>query len=117
MSIEIDGSNLRVTRSVRGHVFPRQEAEVVYPVLIDATLGKMPIHIEGSLYGKELRFIGPVEVGGPVVASGDLSIQPDGSTIAFYSGLNASEGISVTIPPAQESMQDGIEKASVVVRG
>lgn len=117
MSIVIDGGNLRVTKTVRGHVFPRQEAEIVYPVLVDATADGEPISIEGSLYGRSLRLIGAVDVTGPVVARGDLTIEPAGKQLAFYSGLNASDGISVKLSAGQPTLQEDMENASVVVRG
>ncbi len=118
MSIQIDGSSLRVTQSVRGNVFPRSESEVIYPVLVDASRDGAPIGIEGSLYGKSLRLIGAVAVGGPVVARGDLVIQPMTSQATFHSGLSASESISVELPVGGlATLQQSIDKASVVVRG
>jgi hypothetical protein len=116
MSISIDGSNLHVSGSVRGHVFPRKEAEIAYPVLVEPR-GKDPLRIEGSVYGRSLRFVQGVEVDGPTVSGGDLLIEPGDRQMIFRSGLNATEGISAKGHPSRPTVGDGVKNASLVVRG
>lgn len=68
MPIKQEGSNVVVTGHIAGSVFPTNEKDTVFPVLVDGS--EKAARIEGALYGRALELRGDVLVEGPVVARG-----------------------------------------------
>jgi hypothetical protein len=64
----------------------------------------------------ELR--GEVTVKGPVVARGDLRLNPLGKKIKLFSGLTVNGSVNcLPHPESAQTLQDGMEHAGVIVKG
>ena len=105
MPIKQDGSKVVVTGKISGSVFPTNEKDTVFPVLIEGESAAATI--EGALYGRSLEMRGAVSVLGPVVARGDLRISPRGKLIQMLAGLTVNG--SVNCEPKIQNLSDQID--------
>ena len=117
MAVQQQGSNVVVNRSVAGSVFPTNERELVFPVLIDGSEQK--ILIGGSLYGRALELRGNVHVHGPVVSRGDTVLNPGYHRIQLDSGITINGSLNCHYDPLQAlpGLQDSMESARVIIKG
>ncbi|MBI3375494.1 MAG: hypothetical protein HY017_27575 [Betaproteobacteria bacterium] len=119
MTGTLEGGNRIVDASVEGSVFPENEAEIDYPVLIDSTREGKSLHISGSVYGRALVLRGDVWIGGPVISRGDTRVEPSGGWIRLLGGitvngsLNAKSGNVTSASSAPASLQG----MSMLVKG
>ena len=115
MPIKQDGSKVVVTGKISGSVFPTNEKDTVFPVLIEGE--SEPVNIEGALYGRSLEMRGAVNVQGPVVARGDLRISPRGKLIQMLAGLTVNG--SVNCEPKVQNPSDRIDvnDAQLIIKG
>ncbi|TSA44424.1 hypothetical protein D4R49_00175 [bacterium] len=117
MAIVQEGSNIVVSSSVAGSVFPTSEKELAFPVLVDGST--TPIRIEGAVYGRSLELRGNVVVDGPIVARGDTRITPRSGCVVLRSGLTVNGSLTVLLEGSeyQKSILENIENASVIIKG
>jgi cytoskeletal protein CcmA (bactofilin family) len=116
MPITRNGSNIVVDSSVSGSVFPTTESDLAFPVLIDGS--REPIVIGGSLYARSLEILGDVTIKGPVVARGDVRLDPNGRLIKLLAGLTVNGSVRCIESRENNSkLQDGISNAGVLIKG
>jgi hypothetical protein len=117
MAVQQQGSNIVVSASVAGSVFPTSEKDTIFPVLVDGS--KNLVRIEGALYGRSVELRGQVSIHGPVVARGDLKINHQGQKIQLFSGLtvNGSLNCHVDETSALSGQFDSVKSASLIVKG
>ena len=115
MPIKQDGSKVVVTGKISGSVFPTNEKDTVFPVLIEGESAAATI--EGAIYGRSLEMRGAVSVLGPVVARGDLRISPRGKLIQMLAGLTVNG--SVNCEPKIQNLSDQIDvqDAQLIIKG
>ena len=121
MSARVEGDRVVVTGSSAGSHFPRKQAEIQQRFEANGGGAEGPFLIEGSVYGRDVRFRGAGVVCGPLLGRGDVTIEPaEGRGPArFLGGLHASGNI-VSTPRRGGfggSLLASIEQASRVVRG
>lgn len=115
-----DGDKTIVTGYSGGSHFPRTEAETELFWEADGTSKDGPFTIEGSIYGRLLKFIGPGEVGGVVVGRGDITLKNHGDKLQrFLRGLTAQGSITVVSNPRklESTLMGGLNNARYVIRG
>jgi hypothetical protein len=117
MAIVSKGSNVVVDAPVAGSVFPTEERELVFPVLVDGT--KEPVVIEGSLYGRSVELRGNVWIKGPVVSRGDTTLNSAKGCLQLDSGLTVNGSVScVTTSNGIEAPGfDSVQDAGVIIKG
>jgi hypothetical protein len=120
MSEQIDGDRITVRGYSAGSHFPRTQAATHYRFEANGLSSEGPFHIDGVVYGRELRFRGPGSVLGPVLGRGDITLHNHGHLPQrFLGGLHASGTIGVT--PRAEALQlslvADIRRADYVIRG
>lgn len=117
MAVHQEGSNIVVNRSVAGSVFPTNERDLVFPVLIDGS--EKAVHIGGSVYGRSLELRGQVRVRGPVVSRGDTVVDPRAQLIQLDSGITINGSLNCRYDGTQpnSTLQDGVESARLIVKG
>jgi len=106
MAVKHEGSNIVVSQSVAGSIFPTNEKDAVYPVLVDGS--KQHVKVEGSLYGRAVELRGNVLISGPIVARGDLKINPLTHRVQLSSGLTVNGSVN-----CQQETDTSKTKASV----
>lgn len=111
------GSNIVVNDSVAGSVFPTSEAELAFPILVDGT--KQQVLIEGALYGRSVELRGKVRIRGPVLARGDMRIEPGQASVQLDAGLTVNGSLNCVAPALDDSssLQDRLQNASVIIKG
>ncbi len=114
MPIKQEGSNVLVRGHIAGSVFPTDEKGINFPVLIDGTAE--PAHIEGALYGRSLELRGSVMVAGPVVARGDLRLDPRKGRIQMLSGLTINGSLNCHEQADTPAMRN-VKDATVIIKG
>ena len=115
-----DGDRIVVTGYSPGSHFPRQQEMMEYAWEADGCSAEGPWKIPGSVYGKDLHFRGPGEVGGSVLGRGDIKLNnPKTSPARFLGGLSANGSIVARkqARPLPESVLGDITRAAYVVRG
>lgn len=117
MSEKNQSSNIVISASVAGSVFPTSEKDIVFPVLVDGT--KNDVHVEGALYGRSVELRGSVLIDGPVVARGDTKINPMGMRITLKSGItiNGSLNVSPHSASKDKTIRNGLANTSFLVKG
>ena len=119
MAVREEGSNIVVDGSIAGSLFPKNEKDIIFPVLIDGTKSAEPILIEGSVYGRSIEIRGGVTVDGPVVSRGDAKLSPSSKRIRLNGGITVN-GIlngSSAFKNNETSLIQGVENASIIIRG
>jgi hypothetical protein len=120
MAIREEGSNIVVHGSIAGSLFPSNERDIVFPVLIDGTNANSVLRIGGSVYGRSLEVKGAVWVDGPVVSRGDTKLTPTaGSCIQLMGGVTVNGVFNGGLREGAggKSIQDGIDHAAIIIRG
>jgi hypothetical protein len=117
MAVKQEGSNIVVNKSVAGSVFPTNERDLLFPVLVDGT--KNDVFIEGSLYGRSIELRGNVRIKGPVVARGDTRLNPGASRIQLDSGLTVNGTLNCLYDSANEKALSlyKIQDACLIIKG
>ena len=118
MSIRDSGSNRTVDESHKGSVFPVTEKETVFNLLVDGAKGKT-VHVEGSVYGKNVTILGDVLIEGPVVSRGDVRLEARGKTIRLLSGITANGSINLIRASSEnvDLIERDLKNATLIVRG
>lgn len=117
MAVAQEGSNIVVSSSVAGSVFPTSERELIFPVLVDGS--SSDVTVEGALYGRSVELRGNVRIKGPVVARGDTRLNPAGGRIQLKSGLtvNGSVDCSSDASGVGALLIGKVQNASVIIKG
>jgi hypothetical protein len=115
-----DGDRVIVTGYSPGSHFPRTESAIPYTWEANG-LGKPgPYIIPGSVYGRQMRFVGPGDIGGPVLGRGDIELKAAVKGAQRFLGGLAASG-SIVSPPRQDGLQESlaadIKRASHIIRG
>jgi len=119
MAVREEGSNIVVDGSIAGSLFPKNEKDIIFPVLIDGSMTVDPILIEGSVYGRSVEMRGGVIVDGPVVSRGDTKLSPSNKKIKLNGGITVNgvlNGVSA-FKNNEISLTQDIENASLIIRG
>jgi len=119
MAVREEGSNIVVDGSIAGSLFPKNEKDIIFPVLIDGSKSAEPILIEGSVYGRSIEVRGGVTVDGPVVSRGDAKLLPSNKRIRLNGGITVNgvlNGASA-FKNNEISLTQDIENASIIIRG
>lgn len=114
MPIKQEGSNVVVKGHIAGSVFPTSEKDTNFPVLVDGS--DQPARIEGALYGRSLELRGDVLVEGPVVARGDLRIDPRKGRVQLRSGLTINGSLNCHLQADAQPMR-AVQNASLIIKG
>jgi len=118
MAVKREGSNIVVNESVVGSIFPTSEKDTVYPVLVDGS--KQDVKVEGSLYGRAVELRGAVTISGPIVARGDLLINPLGKRVQLSSGLTVNGSVNCHQDSAnslEKNVFESIQNVSLIIKG
>ena len=119
MVVKREGSNIVVDKSVAGSIFPTNEKDTVYPVLVDGS--RQHVKIEGALYGRAVELRGDVMVCGPIVARGDLKINPLNKCVHLSSGLTVNGSVNyhqdATASQHKNGVFDSIQNVDVIIKG
>lgn len=120
MSERRDGDRIVVMGASAGSYFPREQALMEYNMEANGLGPEGPYDIEGSVYGKNLRFRGPGTVRGTVLGRGDISLDTQGgASQRFLAGLATSASIVSTewaVAMKDTSVAD-ITRTRFVIRG
>ncbi len=120
MSERTDGDRIVVTGFSAGSHFPRTQARTQFRFEADGLSSEGPFVIDGSVYGRDLRFRGPGSVSGPVMGRGDVALQNQ-STFPqrFFGGLHANGNVvsDRRADALSRSLSGTLSAASYVVRG
>lgn len=122
MSEQLQGDRLVITGTSSGNHFPRKQEAIGLRYEADGTTKAGPFYVEGSMYGRDLRFRGPGAVLGPVLGRGDISLDPGdaGEPQRFLGGLHTASG-NIGCAPRKTgflgSLMASINNTGVVVRG
>ncbi len=117
MSVKRSGGSVVVDDSIPGSLFPTNEADILYPVLVDGTKSATGVLIEGALYGRSVELRGNVSVRGPFVARGDVKLNPGEGRVSLGSGITINGSLNTPGEDEGGRLRHSIEKASVVVKG
>jgi len=119
MAVREEGSNIVVDGSIAGSLFPKNEKDIIFPVLIDGSKSAESILIEGSVYGRSIEIRGGVTVDGPVVSRGDTKLSPSNKKIRLNGGITVNGVLNGTsaFKNNEISLTQDIENASIIVRG
>lgn len=119
MSERRDGDRIVVTGPSAGSHFPREQAQMEYNWEANGLGPEGPYDIQGSVYGKSIRFRGPGTVRGTVLGRGDISLEPGSGCQRFLSGVAA--GGSIVSPewaaPLRDTSVGDLTRSRVVIRG
>ena len=117
----MEGDRLVVSGASAGSHFPRKQTAMQQRFEANGTGSSGPFLIEGSVYGRDVRFRGPGVVCGPVLGRGDVTLDASEGKgpQRFLGGLHASGNVVVT--PRRGgfagSLIASVDRAAVVVRG
>lgn len=120
MSERTDGDRVVVSGFSAGSHFPRTQARTQFRFEADGLSSEGPFVIDGSVYGRDLRFRGPGSVAGPVMGRGDVSLQNySPAPQRFFGGLHANGNVVAErrAAPLPQSLSGSLGAASIVVRG
>jgi cytoskeletal protein CcmA (bactofilin family) len=119
MAVREEGSNIIVNGSIAGSLFPKNEKDIIFPVLIDGSKSAEPILIEGSVYGRSVEVRGGVTINGPVVSRGDTKLSPSDKKIRLNGGITVNGVLngSSAYKSNEISLTQDIENASIIIRG
>lgn len=120
MTERIDADRIVVTGRSAGSHFPRTQAVMQYRFEADGSSPEGPFDIDGSLYGRDIRFRGPGTVRGPVLGRGDITLSNASSRPQrFLGGLHSSGNVGCdgARRPPEESLVEDINHALYVIRG
>jgi len=115
-----DGDRIIITGYSGGSHFPRQQELLNFDWEADGTSEEGPFNLEGSVYGKNIRFNGPGLIRGAVLGRGDILLDNNTNKIqSFMGGIKtASNIISKSDDKGlQNSLVGDIQKARFVFRG
>jgi hypothetical protein len=118
----MQGDRLVVTGRSSGSHFPRKQEAINQRYEADGTTSAGPFFIEGSIYGRDMRFHGPGAVLGPVLGRGDITLEPSEGKgpQRFLGGLHTASGNIGCVARTsgyRGSLMASIENTGVVVRG
>ena len=120
MSERQDGDRIIVTGYSGGSHFPRTQAATQYRFEADGLSGEGPFHIDGSVYGHDLRLRGPGTIVGPILGRGDVTLHNHSRKVQrLLGGVHANGNLAAVSRGGAltESLVAGIEVADYVVRG
>lgn len=117
MAVTQEGSNIVVSSSVAGSVFPTSDRELVFPVLVDGTHDT--VQIEGALYGRTVELRGNVKICGPIVVRGDTKLDPRSGQILLRSGITVNGTLNCIADQStkRKSIRDTVQNAGVIIKG
>ena len=120
MTERVDGDRITITGYSGGSHFPREQKQMNYNWEADGTSSEGPFQIDGSVYGRSMRFIGEGTVTGSILGRGDVRLEnhTDGKQ-RFMSGLSVNGNLVAKSRGAalQESLAGDLNKADYVLRG
>ena len=120
MTERIDADRIVVTGRSAGSHFPRNQAAMQYRFEADGASSEGPFEIDGSVYGRDIRFRGPGTVRGPVLGRGDITLaNASKRPQRFLGGLHSSGNIGCdgARRSPEESLVDDVRHALYVIRG
>ncbi|MEN9796346.1 MAG: hypothetical protein RL653_42 [Pseudomonadota bacterium] len=120
MGEQVQGDRIVVAGASAGSHFPRTQAEMEFNWEANGLGAAGPFEIDGSVYGKSLRFRGPGTVHGTVLGRGDVTCETGaGQCQRFLAGLAASGNLVCSEWPAglRDTTVGDIRRARMVVRG
>jgi len=119
MSIREEGNNIIVDGSIAGSLFPKNERDIIFPVLIDGTATQQALHIEGSVYGRSIEMRGGVTIDGPIVSRGDAKLAPSDKKIRLNGGITVNGILNCISSFGNDefSLTDDVRNASTIIRG
>lgn len=115
-----DGDRIIVTGYSSGSHYPREQKLMNYSWEANGNSKDGPFNVEGSVYGKDLRFIGPGTIHGAVLGRGDLTLENHSDKPQqFFGGLCSHGNIVVSgkARPIQDTLNGDIKNADIVIRG
>jgi len=115
MAVQHAGSNIVVSSSVAGSIFPTNEKDSVFPVLVDGT--KEPVRIEGAVYGRAVELRGNVRVDGPLVSRQDLKVAPRGHQVHLRSGVTINGSLLCQYEPNEWAPMKSVDEARLIIKG
>jgi predicted acyltransferase (DUF342 family) len=115
-----DGDRIIVTGYSSGSHFPREQKSMNFNWEANGNSKDGPFDVKGSVYGRDLRFIGPGTIHGTVLGRGDLTLEnhSEGQQ-RFFGGVCSHGNIVVTgkARAIQDTLNGGVDKADIVIRG
>lgn len=120
MGEQVQGDRVVVSGASAGSHFPRLQAEMEFNWEANGLGADGPFDIQGSVYGKSLRFHGPGTVRGTVLGRGDVTLETGtGQCQRFLAGLATSGNLVSTEWSAalRETTVGDVRRARCVVRG
>ena len=115
-----EGDRVVVTGYSGANHFPRNQAMTQLRFEADGLTDAGPYAIEGSVYGRDLRFRGPGCVNGPVLGRGDIELtNPSSEPQRFLGGLHANGNVvcDARAIPLEQTLTASIRNARLVVVG
>jgi hypothetical protein len=91
-----DGDRIVITGYSAGSHFPRKQADTQYRLEVDGLSSEGPFHVDGSIYGRDLRFRGGGSVLGPVLGRADITLDnPTNVPQRLFGGVHTSGNVVV----------------------
>ena len=120
MAERVDGDRITVTGYSGGSHFPREQKQMNFNWEADGTSTEGPFQIDGSVYGRSMRFIGEGTVTGSILGRGDVKLEnhTEGKQ-RFMSGLSVNGNLVAKSRGGalQESLVGDLTKADYILRG
>jgi len=116
----VDGDRITVTGYSGGSHFPREEKQLNYTWEADGYSKEGPFQIDGSVYGRNMRFLGPGIITGSVLARGDVKLDNHSEGAQrFQAGLSVNGNIVAKSRGAslESSLTGGLDNVDYVLRG
>jgi len=117
MPIIENGSNRVINDSIKGSVFPTNERDTIFTLLIDGSDKNIRIH--GSVYGRSIKMLGGVRIDGPCLCRGDVKIDPQDKSVKLLSGITVNGNLNATVINniQSKSISTSVQNASLIIRG
>ena len=120
MSERMDGDRIVVQGYSAGSHFPRVQAATQFCFEANGMSPEGAFHIDGSVYGRDVRLRGPGTVCGPVLGRGDITLQNHtDQPQRLLGGLHSSGNIACIGRGAAlpDSLVASVAKANYAIRG
>jgi hypothetical protein len=120
MSERRDGDRIVVSGYSAGSHFPRTQAATQYRLELDGLSKEGAFHVDGAVYGRDLRLRGPGAVLGPILGRGDVALENhSGQVQRLMAGLHANGNVVARSrgAPLGSLLGRGLAGADYVIRG
>lgn len=115
MALNTEGSSVVVKTSTRASIFPSNERETIFSVLIEGgTSGAT--EVGGSVYGRSVKIVGAVSVDGPIVSRGDVRIEPGDGCVRLLGGLVVNGNLNCESSGQSVDLREA-QKSSIIIKG